>query len=48
MDTITEDEKYGNSGDKFYPVGRALVNGYEAFSNLLNKLIAVCMRFELT
>ncbi|KAG4079710.1 hypothetical protein HA402_009096 [Bradysia odoriphaga] len=37
--TIQEHEKYGNTGDKFYPVGRAIVNGYEGFSNVLNKLL---------
>ena len=41
MDTIQEHEKYGNSGDRFYPVGRAIVNGYEGISNALNKLIDV-------
>ncbi|XP_037038396.1 uncharacterized protein LOC119075915 [Bradysia coprophila] len=39
VDTIQEHEKYGNTGDKFYPVGRAIVNGYEGFSNVLNKLL---------
>lgn len=41
VDTIQEHEKYGNTGDKFYPIGRAIVNGYEGFSNLLNKLLDV-------
>lgn len=41
VDTIQEHEKYGNEGDKFLPVGRAIVNGYEGFSNFLNRLIDV-------
>lgn len=39
VDTIAEHEKYGNSGDKFYPIGRAFVNTYEGFSNFLNRLL---------
>jgi len=39
VDGIEEHEKYGNSGDKFYGAGRALVNTYEGFSNILNKVI---------
>lgn len=39
VDTIQEHEKYGNSGDKFYPIGRAIVNTYEGFSNLLNRIL---------
>lgn len=39
VDTIQEHEKYGNSGDKFYPIGRAIVSTYEGFSNLLNRLL---------
>lgn len=39
MDTIKEHEKYGNTGDKFYPLGRAFVQTYEGFSNLLNRLL---------
>lgn len=43
MDTIQEHEKYGNSGDKFLPIGRAIVNGYEGFSNILNRVLDVCV-----
>ncbi|KAM7346260.1 uncharacterized protein ACRADG_006306 [Cochliomyia hominivorax] len=39
LDTISEHEKYGNNGDMFDGISRSLVNGYEAFSNLLNTLI---------
>ncbi|XP_001354843.4 uncharacterized protein [Drosophila pseudoobscura] len=39
LDTISEHEKYGNSGDMFDGISRTIVNGYEAFSNLLNTLI---------
>ncbi|XP_062140081.1 uncharacterized protein LOC133848499 [Drosophila sulfurigaster albostrigata] len=39
LDSISEHEKYGNNGDKFDGISRSLVNGYEAFSNLLNTFI---------
>ncbi|KAM8719672.1 hypothetical protein ACLKA7_005836 [Drosophila subpalustris] len=39
LDTISEHEKYGNNGDKFDGISRSIVNGYEAFSNLLNTFI---------
>ncbi|XP_015124726.1 uncharacterized protein LOC107046584 [Diachasma alloeum] len=39
LDRTTEEEKYGNSGDKFSGVGRALVNGFEALSNFLNSAV---------
>ncbi|EDV92319.1 GH24849 [Drosophila grimshawi] len=39
LDSISEHEKYGNNGDKFDAISRSLVNGYEAFSNLLNSFI---------
>lgn len=41
VDGIQEHEKYGNNGDKFYGAGRALVNTYEGFSNILNKVVDV-------
>lgn len=41
VDNIREEDKYGNSGDKFLPIGKFLVDGFEAFSNLLNKFIDV-------
>lgn len=41
VDTIQEHEKYGNEGDKFYGAGRALVNTFEGFANIVNKLIDV-------
>lgn len=42
MDTIKEEEKYGNEGDKFRDAGRAIVGGAESFSNFFNTLIEVC------
>ncbi|KAF5289924.1 hypothetical protein FQA39_LY14933 [Lamprigera yunnana] len=39
VDTISEKEKYGNNGDQFRPLGNAIVNGYEGFSNFLNAAI---------
>ncbi|XP_011868232.1 PREDICTED: uncharacterized protein LOC105562202 [Vollenhovia emeryi] len=40
VDRIRDDEKYGNTGDKFVGLGRAIINGYENFSNFLNLLTA--------
>lgn len=48
VDTISEHEKYGNNGDMFDGIARSIVNGYEAFSNLLNALIQVSKAFILT
>ncbi|XP_023287878.1 uncharacterized protein LOC105703811 [Orussus abietinus] len=39
VDRIREEEKYGNSGDRFSGIGRALVNGFEGFSNFLNSVV---------
>ncbi|XP_017480108.1 PREDICTED: uncharacterized protein LOC108369496 [Rhagoletis zephyria] len=39
VDTISEHEKYGNNGDMFDGLARSIVNGYEAFSNILNAFI---------
>ncbi|CAF4745017.1 unnamed protein product [Pieris macdunnoughi] len=41
VDTIREEEKYGNTGDKFYNTGRAIVGGAERISNFINSLIAI-------
>lgn len=41
VDSISEEEKYGNNGDKFIGVGRALVNGFEGLSNFLNAVVEV-------
>ncbi|XP_045478923.1 uncharacterized protein LOC123683954 [Harmonia axyridis] len=43
VDTISEEDKYGNDGEKFKSVGRVLVNGYESFSNFLNALFEIPM-----
>ncbi|XP_058804349.1 uncharacterized protein LOC131671721 [Phymastichus coffea] len=39
VDKITEEEKYGNNGDKFIGLGRALVNGFEGLSNFINGIV---------
>uniref|UniRef100_A0A1B6KN87 Uncharacterized protein n=1 Tax=Graphocephala atropunctata TaxID=36148 RepID=A0A1B6KN87_9HEMI len=39
IDTITEEEKYGNTGD--HPLGRKVVKGVEGVSNLLNSILRV-------
>ncbi|XP_076641244.1 uncharacterized protein LOC143352539 isoform X2 [Halictus rubicundus] len=39
VDNIKEREKYGNNGDKFIGIGRALVSSLEGFSNFLNSVI---------
>lgn len=41
VDRIKDQEKYDNTGDKFSGIGRAIVNGYESFSNFLNRLTDV-------
>ena len=41
VDGVKEEEKYGNSGDKFIGIGRTLVNGFETFSNFLNAVVDV-------
>lgn len=41
IDTIQEYEKYGNDGGKHRQIGTAIVNGYEAFSNIVNAAIEV-------
>lgn len=41
VDGIKENEKYGNTGDKFIGIGRALVGGFEGFSNFLNSVVNV-------
>ncbi|KAM3968932.1 uncharacterized protein ACR2FA_002284 [Aphomia sociella] len=41
VDTIEEEEKYGNMGDKFYGTGRAVVSGAEGVSNFVNSIIEV-------
>lgn len=46
VDNIREEDKYGNSGDKFLPIGKLIVDGFEAFSNLLNKFIDVSLKFH--
>ncbi|KAJ8737116.1 hypothetical protein PYW07_000387 [Mythimna separata] len=41
VDTIREEDKYGNSGDKFYSAGKALVGGAEGVSNFVNSVLEV-------
>lgn len=48
VDTISEEEKYGNTGDKFYGAGRALVGGAEGVSNLVNSVLEVSTQVTIT
>ncbi|XP_075991237.1 uncharacterized protein LOC142986599 [Anticarsia gemmatalis] len=41
VDTISESEKYGNTGDKFYTAGKAIVGGAAGFSNFVNSVLEV-------
>ena len=41
VDKIREEDKYGNNGDKFIGIGRALVGGFEGLSNFLNAVVDV-------
>lgn len=43
VDTIREDEKYGNNGDKFYSAGRAIVGGATGVSNFVNSILEVSL-----
>lgn len=47
VDRITNDEKYGNTGDKFIGIGGAIVNGYEKFSNFLNVIVDVSVYHKI-
>uniref|UniRef100_A0ABD2XT64 Secreted protein n=1 Tax=Trichogramma kaykai TaxID=54128 RepID=A0ABD2XT64_9HYME len=39
IDNIQEEEKYGNNGDRFIGVGRALVTGVEGLTNIFNAVL---------
>ncbi|XP_048512078.1 uncharacterized protein LOC105690137 isoform X4 [Athalia rosae] len=39
VDKIKESDKYGNSGERFAGIGKAIVDGYEGFSNFLNTVV---------
>lgn len=41
MDTIREEDKYGNTGDRHQFIGRGVVAGFEGFSRILNKVLDV-------
>lgn len=41
VDTIREEEKYGNTGDKFDRLGRSVVSGVETVANVINSAINV-------
>ncbi|XP_026499316.2 uncharacterized protein LOC113403089 [Vanessa tameamea] len=41
VDTIREEDKYGNDGDKFRNAGRAIVGGAEGISNFINSILEV-------
>lgn len=41
VDTIREEEKYGNTGDKFNRFGRGVVTGVETVANLINSALNV-------
>lgn len=45
VDSIQEYEKYGNDGSQHNKIGNAIVNGYEAFSNFVNKAAEVIKYF---
>ncbi|XP_041986591.1 uncharacterized protein LOC121738527 isoform X2 [Aricia agestis] len=45
VDIIEEEDKYGNTGDKFYNVGRALVNGSSKVSTYVNTLLEIPGKF---
>lgn len=46
VDSIQEYEKYGNDGRQHNKIGNAIVNGYEAFSNIVNAVAEVIQSFS--
>lgn len=45
MDTIKEEEKYGNTGEKFASTSQAIVNGSARFAKFANSIIGVTLIF---
>jgi hypothetical protein len=43
VDTIREEEKYGNDGEKLGQVGRTIVGGVTKFTNFLGSTVDVSM-----
>ncbi|XP_065212813.1 uncharacterized protein LOC135840295 [Planococcus citri] len=43
VDTIRPEEKYGNKGDKFERIGRGVVSGVEAISNVISSALTFPM-----
>lgn len=41
VDTITKEEKYGNTGDQFSGFGKAFVKGFENLANSVSTLVNV-------
>ncbi|XP_072746161.1 uncharacterized protein [Anoplolepis gracilipes] len=41
VDGIKDEEKYGNTGDKFIGFGRVFVKGFENFANSLSSLVNI-------
>nr|XP_050850061.1 uncharacterized protein LOC127063842 [Vespula vulgaris] len=46
LDRIKEEEKYGNTGNNLAGIGKALINGYENFSNFLNSALSSTQNFK--
>ncbi|XP_043668732.1 uncharacterized protein LOC122629412, partial [Vespula pensylvanica] len=46
LDRIKEEEKYGNTGNKLTGIGKALINGYENFSNFVNSALSSTQNFK--
>lgn len=47
VDNLKEEDKYGNKGDRFIGVSRALVTGLEGVGNLLDRIANVSLNFYL-
>lgn len=41
VDKIKEEEKYGNTGDRFIGISRGFINAFENLSNFLNMVVEV-------
>lgn len=48
VDRIKEEEKYGNTGDRFIGFGRGIVNAFENLSNFLNTVVDVSVYHKIS
>ncbi|KAK5643118.1 hypothetical protein RI129_006963 [Pyrocoelia pectoralis] len=39
VDTISEEDKYGNTGEQFHPVGNLITGSFKTISNVVNAVV---------